>query len=592
MKLFLFIQSIVFLFQVHTLAGDRPLVQPAQSSLFKKTYLNNAIEARITKKGQTVFYDRMDEILSNIGVDLTEGSFPSQSSEIGVDFDTLEKTNPEAVQAYKQLKAFLEQWLVGFALNPHRVAIDIGDSGYSATFEKFGIFTDQSLLESLNKNDGAVLVVEMRISRINFMTNAVKFWDMNNDFLGQLSLQDVNLQGQSTEKPLLLRLPFYIRLNENKSLEFTALGFEQNLEQFPLALNYKKLIMPEFAIQINGKRFPVNAAELNKLINSKQEMILQKIRENISSFATQQLPKVLNQKAKESLAGNLEQIQDMTPPGKPSSRAKDTDYKWGLKLSGLAQKQSIKLALDAYVEDPSAKVSTPILSSSTSRSKVNFDLLSEDQYDVAISLDRGLVNRAVQLSFERKYLTDMNLNDQGGANTSGSGSCVAKKKDDKDDGIISLVKPPTIDYVKNIKSSDPKETFVRLSLSVKKKTNALPWLARQALDNFVVVDFDIIAKIKEIPTAGEGLFVVLHSIDSDSIFMDDKYLSSIGSLLKSRVKSELRSALLDLSSCWKNSDYLQSALSFPPQILGLKLKTKKIDMDATGHLVLYTDYAN
>lgn len=531
-----------------------------------KHLLPNAVQVQVTPRGMKYFDNRLSDILGNLGVKLDEGYFPAMkyTFEKEINPDDYAETHPEPVKMYKQVRDLLTQWLVGFSLNNHRPTIEIGESGYIAQFSRFGLVTDEALMKALGKRDGAILAIELEVKQLTISTNSVVAWDMNNEFLGKAGFENVTIATGDTATPLKIRLPFYIRMNAFGNLEFEALEIDNNINQTPLTIQYQKLIVPTFAVEVNGKKFYLNNTEVDKLFQSQAPLILEKVRENMGDFARNQLPMMLNEKAKEFLSGTLEQIQDMVPPGQEDFD-KRPNFKWGLALQSINLKQSLNIDLTAYVEDPINSQSAPV-KAHASRGAPSLNIIPQENFDIALSVDRALINRVLQLSYERRNF---------------------EKISQSDGSILKLKAAPLIDYVKPPAgvALQPHETLVKMRVSIENQPNSV------FLKDTIIIDFDIIAKLRQLSDKS-GMQLALQSIDLDSMYLDDKYISWAGALFKGKVRQGVKDELQKKSSGWKtNNETIPGGLPLPPEILGLKLDINRVVMDPNGHLVMYLNYA-
>lgn len=552
-----------------TLQGLRAFAGDSSPQVANPHILSKAVQLQITPRGMKYFDQNLSSILGNMGVNLDEGYFPAMNYKMDqpINPDDYIKDNPEAIATYNQVKDMLSTWLVGFSLNPHLPTVQIGESGYVAQFSRFGLVTDESLMRSLGKRDGAVLAIEMEIKKFTLSTQSVLAWDLNNEFLGKAGLENVTISIGSKETPLKIRLPFYIRMNASGQLEFEALELENNLDKTAIAFQYQNLIIPTFAIELNGRKFYLNNKQVDKLLTKEAPLLIDKLRANLGELTRKTLPEMLNTKAKEFLAGNLEQIQDMSPPGKEDND-KRPDFKWGLRLQNINLNKSLNIDVAAYVEDSLNSRSFP-RTQDASRGEVSLNLIPQDTYDIALSLNRSLINRVMQLSYERKLF----------------------EKIENDGETMKLVAMPTIDYVKPLVgvALKPQETFVKLHVAIENKPDS------SFLKDTIVLEFDIIAKLAQMKDK-DGLQLILYKIDDSTMTMDEKYLSLAGKLLngvwRGKVFSGIRDRLKEICAPWaKNQNNIPGSLPLPPEVLGMKLDINRLLMDPTGHLVMYLNYA-
>jgi len=547
-------------------ADTNPTV-PAAGALTKHP-LANAVRVQITPRGMTYFDTKLSSILGNLGVKLDEGYFPAMAYTFAnpINVDDYAKTDPDAVKMYHQVRDLLTKWLVGFSLNNSRPTIQIGDSGYTAEFTRFGLVTDEATMKAIGKTEGAVLAIEMEVKKLTVSVSSVQAWDMNNDFLGKVGFNGVTLQAGSDEVPLKIRLPFYIKGNDAGGIDFEALTLTQNVDQIPLSFQYKQMLLPTYSVVMNGKQFNLNTDELKTVFDQNTPMILDKIRKSISDFANTQLPAMLNEKAQQYLGGALEQVQDMAPPGQDDGDTRPP-FKWGLTLNNnsITLNKSLNINLTAFVEDTTNPKSAPVTSNG-SRGNPNLNVLPAANYDIALSVDRSLINRVLELSFQRKLFEQIKMTDGSSLKLTAT-------------PLIDYVKPPT-----GVKLT-AQETFVKLRVSVEQQPDSI------FLKQTVTLAFDIIAKLRQLPDKS-GLQIVLYKIDETSLAMDDSYLSFAGRLLKSKVISGIQDKLRQTCAPWLTTEQtIPGSLPLPPQILGLKLDINKMVMDPNGYIVMFLNYA-
>ncbi|WP_413290793.1 hypothetical protein [Bdellovibrio sp. HCB337] len=552
------------------------LAQEKMPPIANKHLISNAVQVQITPRGQKYFETQLQNILGNMGYNFAEGYFPGQTinSDKAIDLKELEKTNPEGVKMYFMVKDLLTKWLVGFSLTDHRPAVEIGESGYTASFSRFALVTDEALMKRLGKKDGAVLAIDLEAKRLTVATEAVRAWDLNNpikkkDGPLKIGMDEVSLNAGDEKTPLKIRLPFYIRMNSQGSLEFEALEIQENLAEIPIAVKYKKLVVPQVAVYIDGEQlYTMNTEQLQDYVDEQLPTVLVQVRKYLSDFAKKQLPEMLNQKVKENLTGALEQIQDMAPPGKEPNDTRP-NFKWGLKLTNFQLQSSLNIGLAAYAEDP-LNPQVGLLPQTGSRGLPTMNHMPQTNYDIGMTLDRGLINRILQLSFLRKNF---------------------EKIPQADGTSLKLTAPPLIDYVVPPVATSNNETYLKLRISTEIEPNKPFWLEKK-----VILTFDMIAKLRKAKKAAEGMEIAQQYIDVNSLMMDSKYLTVAGKIaenLGSQVTKGIKEELKLRSKDWvKNDETIPGTLDLPPAVLGMKLEIQKVTMDPNGHLLMYLNYKN
>ncbi len=529
-----------------------------------KHEIPGAISLSISPAGQKYFEKHLGQILTNLGINLSEGYFSEQTviAPQPINLDELEKKFPGPVKIVKNVRTLLTEWLVGFTLKDHRPAFQIGASEYAAEISRMAVITDQKLMNQLNRRDGAVLVIELEVKQITARIDAIKAWDAQNLQLGELGLKNVSVTlGQSQQSPLFIRLPVYVMLNQQDELRFEVLSFEQNFDQMAVDIKYEGLIVPQLMVEMNGHKYPLNNSRLEKYVQDQVPNMLMKAREYIKDFAKNDLPAKLNQMAETQLKGQIEEVQRLSATGKPEND-KSSDYLWGLKLKKLKLQNHLNIGFNAYIEDPASRRNIGLIPSLGSRGAPITDQ-EKTPHDIVMSIDRGVINRVLQLSFMRGYFNELI----------------------EGETVLKLRAVPALDYAlapAGIKVG-PLETFIKIHIKTETKPDSI------ALDDTIVLDFDIIARL--VPTPTQQMEIVLHHIDLNSVQMDKKYMTLIGRLFPGKVMDGIRDKLKASSATWKTQrEVLEGKLDLPPPILGQKMDLQKLNFDPRGHLVMYLNF--
>jgi hypothetical protein len=536
-----------------------------------KHEIPGAINIAITPSGQKYFETQFGQILKNLGVNLSEGYFSQQTIVAAkpINLDDLEKKYPEPIKVVKEVRTLLTQWLMGFTLKDHRPAFQIGASEYAAEISRMAVITDQELMDQLHRRDGAVLVIELEVKKIEASSDHLKVWDVQNRQLGELGLQGVKVTMGGQQTPLFIRLPVYVMLNAQDELRFEVLSFEQNLDRTPIEIKYEHLIIPQLMVELNGYKYPLNNSKLESYLEAQIPNLLTKAREYIKDYAKNDLPAKLNDLAEKNLKGQFEEIQQLPAAGRPTAKPgqpedpKDANYLWGMKLKKLHLQNNMYIGFNAYIEDPLNRNNPPLAPVLNSRGAP--ELAKElTPHDLVLSIDRGVLNRVLQLSFMRGYFNDLS---QGGT-------------------ALKLRDVPAIDYTPTPAGEvlKAKETFIKLHIKAETEPHNI------ALTKTIVIDFDLIAKLAP-ATATQEMEIVLHSIDLNSVQMDKNYMSWIGRLVPGKVMAGIRDRLEQTAAPWKTTRVaLDGKMDLPPPILGQKLDLQKLSFDPNGHLVMYLNF--
>lgn len=546
-----------------SLAGS-VFAQELQTPLIQKNKMPGVIEIQITPRGQEFFKTELKTILGNLAVGLDE-IYTNKVTEIRsqktINPEDYRDSNPDIVNAYYQVKDLLTKYLVGFSLEPHLPVLKIGPAGLRTQFKKFGIIADEQTLRKLGKSDGAVLAVELEISEAKFDSPFITVEDQNNAFLGQVGISNVQIKAGSTKKPIRLRVPFFIRVNSSGVLEFEALKLESDLKEADIDIRYQSLLIPKVGVIINEKTYYLNNTEVEKYLQSQLPEILLKAKDHLDVFIEEQLPAFLNNLVRTQLQGQLEQVMDLEPTNKQPG---EVDFKWGVILKSIRHNHNLIVNLDGYAEDPLNPKSRPA-ASANARSAPAMGIEPTQNYDIALAVNRSLINRIIQLTFERHKFSEIKT-------CSGS--------------HLKLEAAPVLDSTALLTSKKQLETFAKLKLVVRTKPDSI------FLKDEIVLGFDLIVKLRQSQKENGGLEMIMEKVDLASLTMDKSYYSVLGRLFKSKVKKGIEDSLSEATRpCPGESESkIDASLPLPPQMGGIKLATHRLHMDRSGHLLMFLNY--
>jgi hypothetical protein len=383
-----------------------------------RRFIPKAIELRVTQNGMKYFDLNLTDVIVNLGYDLTEGYFGGQSfeSEKSISPDDIEKYSPEFAAVERKLKVFLSKWLRDlkakdqkFLLNDHQPALVIGETGYIADLERFSLRSTPELVRSPEQQKGVLLTFEVRIKQLIARTEKTILYDKANPRLGKYTLVEPKVTLDGREVPLLLSIPFLVKLSATGVPSFEALSISHNLKDSKIDLSFKDILTPRFGIVVDDEIIPINDEPLKQLIQDQRGFGVTKIKEQLDLFIHRNLLTLLNTEAKKFFTKPLDIKQLVGAAGKPEG-AKGQDFDLLLRVSGVGQSEHLWFQMDALMEDPEkAPLETPLWAQTIARGRPQFDTRPSDQYDIALSLDQGLINRILQLSWNRGYLRESKL---------------------------------------------------------------------------------------------------------------------------------------------------------------------------------------
>lgn len=556
-------------------------VSVAPPKVQQKHFIENAIQVSITPRGMGFFSTGLNDVLEAQGLSLEQGYFGGFEWKADKSYSINDLSlSEEQRNMLTMIKNLLSKWLVGFTFNDFRPTVQVGDLGYVASFNKFALYPDRALLQKLGKKTGAVLAIEMEIKEMTAMVDQVRVSDQNNPFIGTIGIDGVGLKIGSSTNPLKVRLPFYIRINDNQELEFQAVNFESNLDSVDMELKYKKLLVPKVVVEVNGHRFEMNEKQLESEFQERLPQILQEARGFLKKFASEQLPGILNEKSKEMLKGTLEELNYMDPVGadRDPCLPPPVPLVWGItpQKDGLSDNGSLQIKLNAFVED-SNRPYLSITPSLNAKGTLSLNRVNPADYDIALAIDRGFINRMLQLSYLRGVFNGMAID-----------------KTKPNGPKMDLTRQPEFQYVATPVGAPqaPGITYLKMVTTARIHKGFLQGMKQKAaLKEPFEVDLAVVVKMMK-DKYGQ-ILLYYYGIDANSVNIKPEYLTGIGSLFDGTVRKEAIAALEQVAADWRATNALVSGdpLPIPTEVGGIRLEPQTISFDPSGHLVMYMTYA-
>lgn len=565
----------LFLIIFSALSGHADNTSSGEPLPYKQHLLHNAIQVQFTDGGIKAFQDNVIGILRDQGIDIHRGFFNNLKfeSKNEITLKEMETNSPETAKMFKAAQDALNAWLVDFKLNNPKPGVQVSDAGYVVDIKKLSLNPDPKLLATLNKKDGAVLVLDLEVTEFFSAANDLLIYDLNNSYLGKVGFKRFTLRMTPPSPSMKIRIPLYFRINEQNQLEFEALTIQSNLNKTKIEARYEGLIHPEISVQINNKKFSLNTDKLNQELRLEIPKMIDKAKTELHQYIQEKLPKFLNEAAKKSLLVSLEQVNYMEPPGAPINDTRE-QFRWGLKSEKVWMNQSLHWELGVFVEDTLNNKSLP---TPDDRSPVPAQLESvipETQYDLGIAIDRGFINRILQLSFERQLFANLE-------------SCDGS-------GVSILTRAPKLKgLTPNQRMTSPDAYTSFASLHVQAQQDSEGW-QNAILKSPYNVDMDLILRLEYIPTTNE---IEIHAdhFDPNSFNIDPRYLRLDTNFIRAKILKAGRTQLAERSRSWQNREFCpdnRTRSSFlgaiaVPTPMGMNASVRTLHVDSQGNVLVY-----
>lgn len=613
-----FIFFLLFILQpLHSHSFDQ---NPALSSQF----IPNSMVTKITPRGQDKIQNHAADILNDLGINFSEYEF--QEKTIPIPLKNSQNQDNGAALIFKKVKTMLSRWLENFTLNEPKMFFSSGKSQWSIDFKKISIHADENLMVALNKNNGALLTLDVDIKNIGFRSkNGLHLWDENNlldeqnNPIAKISMTDVNLQVTENKMPLKLKIPIFIKIQSDGQPYFEALPIENNFDQMNIDLVYKNLLMPRIAVSIGNKTAYINMNELNKYVKDQIPTYLTEAKTQIRDFIRNELPKILNDKVRSAFSDTLSKTSQISPPAKPERDISHPDFIEKSFIKKIDLNNSLYIHSWSQVEDPISLVQSLINPKTLTNEVPLFINNDEKNYDFAVSVNRGYINRILELSFKRGYFSKIptgnnkitlltppvvnyvNIYSQKNEEAYFKFNTTISVEFSSWAEMVDTAKQKTWKTIYDNSTSDKKKSFWKqVGLSIKARANETIeiWDGTTSkikrsivLKNPIQFQADIIGRLRK---NKNSLEIVLDHFDTDTLTIDPQYFSSIGQkVMPQYLTDKFKDYFKEMNEEWKEKEIvLPGKIPLTINSMNLKFDLQKVDVESTGHLILYMNYVH
>jgi hypothetical protein len=584
-KLALYISALLgTVFAISAGAADGVTATSFSTHVQTKHWMDGALEIQITSRGMGIFKNQLDTIIANQGLSLDEG-YPSKQhyrADSPIDVNSA-SIDPKMKQLIQEVNSTLADWLTGFPLlSKVQPVIDLGPSQYKAKFTKFSLRTAPEIKNIPIPQNSVVLELELEIQEIDLRSTQIRVWDDLHSKLGQVGFDQPQLSILAPGKPIIVKIPFLVTTDSQGLPIFQAFDVQQNLGQSNITFSYSKVIAPSIEVIINGQSYKMNQKQLNKTVSQNIPAEIAKLRNYLNTAASEDLPKLLNEKVRQNLVHAIEQVQTLIPPG---TTAAVQPLLWGIKLNKQSlQQQDLNVTLSSYVEDPLNPNSSVRAAHSTGPAQ--FKELPESNYDVGFAMDIAMINRMMQLSFERGLFNQMST-----SSMTVKKECVNPQLPaPSPNSVMQLLSAPQLLPIKSGSNSNALgETLVRLHLDLKVPQGTVNGFETMLINDGFRVNFDLIVKLQRDST-GRRILMYMWDTDPNSVALDSGSLTAAGNLAKGLIVNAIQSTFTKMAAQWRcNGNTLPGAIDVP-KVMGVSLQIQHLIMENNGQFVLYLAY--
>ncbi len=509
--------------------------------------INHMVGVYLSKRGLSPIEHNLDQVFELNGFATTDYYLDKYIKRTGrTAFNDLVPDNDKLQKVARSIRYYFRKFFKGLWIrSTHDLEVEVDGLVVTAEWEKFGV------RPSIDSDSDLLFTVEVVAKNFKVFVDKVTAKDHLHKFIGDVGMDGLYFELDPASDPLTISVPIKIFVQEDGSLKVKVQDTITNILDVDFKSGFRSpMRLPRVQIEINGRKAWLRLKEVERVLKSKMSTIVNGLKENIQKVvddsAIPELGRVLNQ----YVGHPYTEVSSMDPVGIPNGSI-GRRYLWGLSLQELGLLgENLHVGLKGFVKDPTLINVLPVEDEKMASGVPEKSSFDNVNYDLALSLNQGFINRLLQLGHNRDYFKKITL--EGGDN-------------------LSLVESPYLIFNKDAG---------RLTIKTKYTVTGFQKIF---IRNPMVIKMDILVHFK-INDEGK-LQMLVDKIDLDSISIKKKYIR----VFRKTVRKKIRKILGKMNRGLKGY-ILSEELPIPSSIGGVTVKLHKTKLDNNGHLIIFLNY--
>lgn len=513
--------------------------------------LANGIYVNLSPKGQKTLSGDFKSILSQSGISLDEIVLPEYVYESPKAL-SVEDFPPQFHEPIQKLRKIFEEWLLGFEWSDPRPHLEAGPLriAHRSLNIDFRVLPSQSL-DELN------VQLSVQLERMKLTVDRVRLKDLNNDFLGEMGMDDYTFTSAEDSVPLKFQVLVRAKVVRG-ALVWQLDSLRSNLSAIKLEARFKRpLILPEVELRIGSRTHKLNTQTLEEKLIAIHPTIIERAKVFASAYIEKDLVEKIQQMPRDPIdLSSLAEANTFAPPGAPATLPQGQFFNWKLVPDAIYSSGSnLRFGFAVSLWDPVNR-NAPAIDPNAMASGLPASIPQDANVDLDLMLNQGFMNRVVQLSFARRYFERHEL---------------------EPGEIIRFKTPPRLTVPRGIGARD-----MELSLDFEAP---LAGLKKFFVGDAVHIKIPVRARFESGP---KGFQLKMVRLEVERMWINP---DTVNRLFLGMVKNGVEKKFNKLNEVWsKNPSVLIEALPVPDSALGLDLKVKDIRTDPSGYVHFLVDF--
>ena len=537
------------------------IVIPFYAKAAQITTIPHAVGLYFSEEGQRYFANNLQQVIRRNGVNLNTNTVPNQRHQTG------EKTlaelfpdNPALSNVVRQVKSNFARFFRSHEIvikNKHNFVVRAEDIKVLTNWGRIGLEFDRTN----SRNNNIALKLVLQLNNFQLKVNKVRAEDLVHSFFEEIGANNVNFSFGHTQasEPLRITIPFRVRVGPSGKVTFDVTEPQTNLSNVRLVLDYDRpLLLPRVEIIVNGTRGHIRLSEVERTLRSKHNELIDGLKKTALEYLNTNFKKTVDELLTEKVNPNFNTRNYMLPLGAPNPRVPKMYYTIKPAFVGYRE-EYLYFALNSFIKDPRESGSSALDDRHTGTWGAQVRSLDSKNFDVAISLNQGMINRLLQLSRKRGYYN--NISTASGA-------------------TYNLVEQPMFDFKGRIPGSSlPPALKLKILYNV-------DGFSSIAVNNPIQIEFEL--KVKTVIKNGK-VQLVTDGVVNDSVYVPRS--AARWEFLWPKVLSSAREQLQGMNSDLRGI-VLSDELPLPTDVLGFPMTLTGSTIDPNGNILVFLNYPN
>lgn len=516
--------------------------------------LENTFNIYISPSGQEFINENILDVLFLTGFSLEHFYFNDIEHELEeLEIEELLNNDVQMRDLMTRSKEALERFLLGFEIDPHRFHFKGEEIIFSTFWDQFQINFTRPHFNGGSDNGGILATIELEARDMSLFVKMMRAQDKNNNLLGVWGFDDFEISLNERSPSLQVTIPIMIYNTERGQFRFSARPAYSNIDLLVFDFDFTSPItMPRMGISINDYHLELNRLEVENSLRESMPMLLLTAQEMAQEFFIDEFHNVLTDFLNENFQVGGIDMNAMDPPGAPEGEVVEK-FDWGIELSYFDfVNNHIHVSLSSFIEDPELRNDIPFDQQrfhALNQPKEPFESFS---YDLALGLNKGFVNRLIQLSFERGFFREFDI--------------------EGEDTPIRVPNRPVFEI-----SSNGEDVKARLALEIEHHVSGIQSIF---VKNPMRIEFDLEIGF---PVVDGAIQMVVNGINTDSIRVGERFIRMFRGTVLNAIRKQVQG--IDISGM-----VLVEEFPVPESLGGIEIHPSNVKIDENGHLIIYMDF--